>query len=287
MSYDLFLFFEPAIARRRMLEYFGARKHFTIDGDYLAFGNPDTEVYFSMRLRCRRNTLLLRVVAAARFEINYARPSFFGLEAEKELSAFVAAFHPRIHDPQIHGMKEGPYTGEGFLNGWNFCNVLCIGSFMSHHADFAPASMPAETLRAVWAWNYDCAARRDQFEQSAFVPVIKYQSIKGRPSRVAVWPLGLPIILPKVDYVLLGRDVGHEKGYGLAAWLEVEDVVRRAGFDTTKDPLDLRYFLTPPQIAEWFANIPLIDLTALSPLHAYEILDDELISAARRRLKED
>jgi hypothetical protein len=97
----------------------------------------------------------------------------------------------------------------------------------------------------------------------------------------------LPIILPKVDYVLLGRDVGHEKGYGLAAWLEVEDVVRRAGFDTTKDPLDLRYFLTPPPIAEWFANIPLIDLTALSLLPAYEILDDELISAARRRLKED
>jgi hypothetical protein len=287
MSYDLFLFFEPAIPRRRMLEYFGARKHYTIDGDHLAYGNPHTEVYFSIRFRHRRNALLQSVVAAARFEINYARPSFFGLEAEKELSAFAAAFQPRIEDPQTHGMADGPYSGQGFLNGWNFCNVLCIGSFMSHHVDFAPASMPAETLRAVWAWNYDCAARRDRFAQSAFVPVIRFDAIEGRPSRTVVWPLGMPIILPRVDYVLLGRDVANEKRCGLAPWPEVEDVVRRAGFDVTKDPLDLHYFLTPTPIADWFANFPLIDPTALRSLPAYQILDDELISAARERPNKD
>jgi hypothetical protein len=287
MSYDLYLFFEPAIPRRRMLEYFGARKHFTMDGDHVAYGNLHTEVYFSIRLRRRRNVLLQSVVVAAEFEINYARPSFFGLEADKELSAFAAAFQPRVEDPQMHGMADGRYSGEGFLNGWNLGNAFSIGAFMSHHADFAPASMPAETLLAVWAWNYDCAARRDQFGQSAFVPVIKYQNIDGRPSRVAVWPLGMPIILPRVDYILLGRDVGDEQRYGLAPWSEVEDVVRRAGFDMTQDPLDLRYFLTPPPIADWFANIPLIDLTALTPLPAYEILDDELFTAARQRLNED
>ncbi len=287
MSYSLDLYFEPAVRRRRVLEHFAARKHFTIDGDKVAYEHPDTEVDFSLRLRCAKNVLLQRTVVAAEFEINYGRPSFFGLEAERELSAFVTAFQPRIDDPQIHGMEEGPYSGQGFLNGWNFGNVFCIRSAVSRLADFGLASMPSEALRAAWAWNYACAARRDQFERSAFVPAIRFRRIEGRPSRVVVWPPGMPVILPKVDHVLVGRLVGSEKRFGLAPWPEVEDVARRAGFDTAKDPLDLRYFVTPPEIADWVANIPLIDVQGLEDLPAYKILDDELIAAARGSLNED
>jgi hypothetical protein len=117
MSYDLSFFFEPAVRRERVVEYFAARKHFTIEGDNIAYEHPDTEVYFSMRLRCAKNILFKRTVAAAEFEIKYSRPSFFGLEAEKELSSFAAAFRLRIDDPQMHGMGERPYSGQGFLNG--------------------------------------------------------------------------------------------------------------------------------------------------------------------------
>jgi hypothetical protein len=39
--------------------------------------------------------------------------------------------------------------------------------------------------------------------------------------------------------------------------------------------------VTPPPIADWVANIPLIDLYALEKLSADKILDDELIAAAR------
>jgi hypothetical protein len=284
MSYSLDLFFEPAAPRRRVLEHFAARKYFKIDGDKVTYEHPDTEVYFFMRLRCARNVLLQRMVAAAEFEINYSRPSFFGLEAERELSALVAAFQPRIDDPQMHGMGEGPYSGRGFLDGWNFGNVFSTRTVVSRLADFGMASMSGEALRAAWAWNYQYPARCDEFERSAFVPAIFFHRIEGRPSRVVVWPRGMSIMLPRVDYVLLGRVIEGEKRYGMAPWPEVEHVVRRCGFDMTKDPLDLRYFRTPEPIVDWIVNKPLVDTKALERLPAYTILDDELLAAARESL---
>jgi hypothetical protein len=39
--------------------------------------------------------------------------------------------------------------------------------------------------------------------------------------------------------------------------------------------------VTPPPIADWVANIQLIDLDAVEKLSADKIVDDELIAAAR------
>jgi hypothetical protein len=86
---------------------------------------------------------------------------------------------------------------------------------------------------------------------------------------------------------LVGRLVSGEKRFGLAHWSEVLQVVQRAGLDTTTDPLKLAYFVTPPPIADWVANIPLIDVEALERLSADEILDAELIAAARESIEQD
>lgn len=286
MSYNLDLFFEPAASRQRVIEHFAARKYFTIDGDTVGYEHPHTQVYFTIRLRCARNVLLQRTVTAAEFEINYIRPSFFGPEAERELSAFVATFRPRIEDVQMHGMDTGPYSGRGFLGGWNFGNQFSIRKYASRLAEFGITPMPGEALRAAWAWNSELAARRDKYAPGAFVPLIRFHRIEGRASRVAVWPLGMPIILPRVDHVLVGRNIGDEKRYGLAPWAEVEDVVRRSDFDMAKDPLDLRYIQTPAPIVDWITNIPFVDLEELPLIPAYTILDDDLIAAARASFDE-
>jgi hypothetical protein len=280
MSYDLELYFEPAIRRSRVLEYFTARKHFKVQNDKVFYAHPDTGVYFFMRLRSSRNLLLQRTVVSAEFEINYYRPSYFGIEAENELSAFMAAFKPRIHDPQMRGMGEGPYSREGFLRGWNFGNVFAVHSIMSRSPDDDVPSMPAEELRAAWEWNYQSSALEWR-RPSSFVPEIMFFRIDGRLSRVAIWPTGMQILLPRVDYVLVGRLVAGEKRFGLAPWSEVLDVIQRAGLDSTKDPLDIAYLVRPPPITEWVVNKPLIDVDALERLRPDQILDEELIAAAR------
>jgi len=280
MSFDLELYFEPAIRRARILEHFAARKHFKVENDKVVYGHEDTGVYFFMRLRSGKNILLQRTVVSAEIEINYYRPSFFGIEAEKEISALMVAFQPRLHDAQMRGMGEGPYSREGFLRGWNFGNVFAVHSILSRNPDQVVSTLPADTLRAAWEWNYK-STEREWRRPSSFVPIIMFFRIEGRLSRVAVWPTGRSILLPRVDYVLIGRVVSGEKRFGVAPWLEVLDVIQRAGLDTTNDPLDLAYLAIPLPIANWVANIPLIDVDALERVRPDQNLDEELIAAAR------
>jgi hypothetical protein len=282
MSYTLDLHFRPAVPRDRVLRYFAARKYFTIVEDKLSYQNPDTGVYFWIKLRCARNILLQRTIVSAEFEINYNRPSFFGIEGERELSAFVAAFQPRIEDAQMHGMGEGPYSREGFLSGWNFGNVFGIHNRLSNDSAGDIPSLPAETLRAVWTWN-DQRGDLKRRKAGCVVPTIRFIHIDGRLRRVVIWGEGAAIVLPQVDYVLVGKLIASEKRVRLVPWSEVLDVARRAGFDTAKLPLSLAYLVTPRPIADWLANLPLIDFEALpgDRLEAHQVIDNELIAAAR------
>lgn len=285
MSYSLELSFEPGVRRQRILEYFAGRKYFSVLKDTALYENPDTGVNFWVHLRYSRDALLRKTVVSAEFEVNYYRPSDFGIEAERELSALVAAFQPRIHDGQINGMGEGPYSAKGFLDGWNFGNRFAIRSILSRDPDREVPSMPGDALRAVWAWNDRRATRREKIGRHCFVPEITIFRIEGHLRRVAVWPRALPILLPRVDSVLVGREVSGQFRYGLAQWPEILDVAGRAGFDTTQDPLDLEYFVTPAPIADWVTNMPLIDHDALEPLAPYQILDEELVTAAREDIE--
>jgi hypothetical protein len=289
MSYTLDLYFEPAVRRHRLLQYFGTRRHYAIAENEVLYENPATEVRFVISLQPGRNLLLQRTVVSAEFEINYCRPSYFGIEAEIELSAFMAAFQPRIHDAQMRGMEEGPYSGAGFLSGWNFGNLFGARVAVSkENSGFGITPMPAEKLRAAWAWNHRRAEEAERLDNRRFVPTITFFTVEGRPSSVVVWALGMPISLPMVDYVLVGRLVSGEKRFGLASRSEVLEVAARAGFDTTMTPLDMEYFVTPPPIAKWVASIPLIDFAAFQRgrLPAHRIVDEEIIAAARKSLEQ-
>jgi hypothetical protein len=282
MSYTLDLSFSPAVPRPRMFEHFAARKFYKeLARDLVAYEHPDTGVCFLVKLRRGRNALLQQTVVAAEFEIAWGRPRYFGVEAETELSAFVATFRPRIFDSQMHGMGEGPYSGEGFLKGWNFGNVFSIGGALPRLAEFGVETMPADVVRAVWAWNYRRPERSETYERSAYVPGIGFVSIDGRLGRAAVWPHGRPVVLPKVEIVLIGRLVGGERRYGAARWPEVLDVVRRAGFDVTQDPLDIRFLVPPAPIVEWADKMHMVDENALGKIMLHKVLEDDLVAAAR------
>jgi hypothetical protein len=277
MSYALDMHFRPALRCDRLLDFFRGRSHYKIFADEVCYEHPKTGVYFSFKLRCARNIVFRRTAVSVEFEINNFRPSYFGIEAEKELSAFVSAFKPQIEDGQMHGMGEGAYSGEGFLSGWNFGNAFSVHVAISRDIGLQAETLPADDLRAVWEWNYHRAGKSD----IVWLPTIRFLRIDGRLCRGVVWPVALPVQLPKVDYVLVGRDVAGEKRFGLAAWEEIVELARRAGFDTTREPLVLDYFTTPPEIAEWVANIPLVDPDTFSHVPSYRVLDEEVVAAAR------
>jgi hypothetical protein len=282
MTYTLDLFFKPGVARRRMFEHFAARKFYKeLARDEVAYEHLDTGVCFFLRLRRGRNALLQQTVVGAEFEIPWSRPRYFGVEAEKELSALVAAFRPRISDPQMHGMDEGPYSGQGFLRGWNFGNRFSIRHALPRLPDFGLETMSGEIVRSTWAWNYRRPEQSETYERSAEVPGVGFIRVDGRLGRAAIWAHANPVILPKVDTVLIGRVVGGERRYGVVPWSEVLDVVGRAGFDVTQDPLDIRFLVRPPPIAEWAVKLPLVNEEALEKVLKHRVLEDDLVAAAR------
>src|SRR5579871_187898 len=145
MSYSLNLYFKPAVRRDRLFQHFALRRYFRAANEKLKYENPDTGVYFWIKLSGGgRNLLLQRTVRSAEFEVNYNQPNFFGVEAERELSALMSAFRPRIEDPQIDGMGEGPYSSEGFFRGWKFGNAFSVRDRMSKTPAEKIPSLPTE-----------------------------------------------------------------------------------------------------------------------------------------------
>jgi hypothetical protein len=282
MSYELGMHFDPAIDQRDFLKYFGSRRNFIVSGTEIAYQNPDTGVGFFVRFQPSKGFLSRKSIRAANFEINYFRPSFFGLEADIELSALVARFAFRIEDSQMKGMGEGPYSSEGFLSGWNFGNEFAVRTILSGHPDQKIQTLPASKLRAAWMWNYKKPEWLAKAGDQQFVPSIMPVAVGNTPSLVVVWALGMPVLLPKVDYVLVGRDDSGIKRCGLSAWPDVLAQLRRAALDVDGDPLDVNYPTTPAPIARWVAEIPEVDVKTLPRLSFPEIIDTELVEAARR-----
>lgn len=281
MPHTLELFFEPPIRARALFEHFAGRPNYTIGDGNIDYTNPDTLVELFFEYRASRNLLGRMTVAEMTFDVNYCRASYVALEAEVELAAFMAAFKPRIHDPQIDGMGDGPYSAEGFLRGWRFGNLFGIRNILARDPAPEIATLPAATLQADWHWNHQREARGERLSNRRFVPKITHFLLDGRPVRLAAWGAGMPISLPHVDYVAVGRPIKGEYRHGLAPWSEVAEVVARAGFDPARDPLDLEYFVTPPPIEAWVARYPLYTGKLLDQLGPHTLMDAELIAAAR------
>jgi hypothetical protein len=197
MSYDLFLKGLPSEDTLR--EWFDGRRNYQLKETQAFYENETTGVYFSFDFR----------EGSLAFNLNYYRPSFFGLEAEIEVTALVDEFKPKIDDPQSEGMGEGPYSPEGFLRGWN------AGNRFAHQAigprDSQPKlTLPTQTLHDVWRWNY---AREDYQERlgtvdmvTSYVPTIWFLTRPSEPQRVitaAVWGEAMPFAMPELDALLI------------------------------------------------------------------------------------
>jgi hypothetical protein len=132
----------------------------------------------------------------------------------------------------------------------------------------------------VWDWNYLRRQRMAGLANRQFVPLITLREIDERGCSAAVWGNGMPTILPKVDYVFVGRYVGGEERIGLAPWADVADTLAGAGIDASNTPIDIDYESTPQSITQWVQGVPLIDPDAFPQLEAHQLLDEEAVAGA-------
>jgi len=206
MSYDLY-FTKPRITREQFTAYFRARRNCKLSGKQCMCQNQDAGVYFAIDYNEPNGAETDSVDSTASLSLNYYRPHIFGLEAAAEIAAFIDHFGFSIHDPQLEGMADGPFSREGFLKGWNYGNEFAYSAML--RSDNPPQrvwTLPGARLEAVWKWNHDKFRVQDSFGEDRFVPRVFFMIVAGRLVSVAVWPDAISELVPDVDYLLIGRD---------------------------------------------------------------------------------
>jgi hypothetical protein len=239
MSYDLFFRSRNRDSRFSgddFVRHFTDRPHYEFSATQAMYTNEDSGVYFSFDYNAdtaddpEADASLLPVA----FNVNFFRPHPFALEAEPEVAAFVRAFDLTVSDPQTNGMGEGEYSREGFLSGWNHGNAFGYRALGSQYRDRKVLTLPSARLEAAWRWNVDREARQRATGEDAFVPRIMFLDMNGEVLTAVAWGDGIPILLPIVDVILVGRHELAPRGWFRAKhdvvvvpWQEMELLARR------------------------------------------------------------
>lgn len=285
MSYDLF--FKPragSFESSRFNEYFSQRTHYKVDGTQAWYENEDTGVYFVFELQEEAEHEEGEYFPVA-LNVNYFRPSPFGMEAEPEVKAFVDTFDMTVSDPQTHGMGDGEYSSELFLSGWNHGNEFGYAAILRDPANRDNLiSLPTADLTSAWSWNFARHALQDVLGESKFVPRVMYMLIDGQPATAAVWPDGIPIAVPRVDYFLVPREelaprrfLRRAKDQALVSQEQVLPIFRR--FSTTRpdETLVLNYVNAPREIRTFVEGLPR-NGREITGVAADKVLNRELVA---------
>ena len=215
MSYDLY-FTSPPISREQFTDYFGERPRYKASKDQAWYENESTGVYFSFEYHDGAEDEDEGLKYSVMFNINLFRPHYFVLEAEPEVSAFVQHFGCTIHDPQMEGMENGPYSAAAFKAAWNHSNEFGYRAFLNS-ADRPQVihTRPTDELENIWQWNFNREKRSEQKGEDIFIPRIMFATIAGAPRPVCVWPDAISTLIPAVDYLWIPRkELGPKKFFG-------------------------------------------------------------------------
>lgn len=251
------------MAEEDLTEYFRSRALYQVADGQAWYSNETTGVYFVFEIGPgpdldpdeKPPAEDLEPVA---FNINYFRPHFFGLEAEPELSAFVERFDLLVSDLQNQGMGDGEYSAAGFLKGWNAGNEFGYRAVLTEQDQSNFHSLPASILESYWRWNYTRDSRQEELGDQLYIPRIFFFEYQGLLRTGIAWADAVPILLPKVDLLVVPRKelaprrlFRRSEDMVLLDWAEVESIANR--YSVVKDALPafrLDYSVIPADIAD-------------------------------------
>ncbi|MDP1752572.1 MAG: hypothetical protein Q8L22_24245 [Reyranella sp.] len=234
MSYDLYL--KPrqaALSREEFEAYFRDRRHYETSAGQANYFNDDTGVYFNFAWTDSATHVEEDgEFHPAYFNLNYFRPSYFILEAEGEVSAFVKAFDLVVHDPQMHGMGKGEYDVALLHSGWNAGNQSAYDMLLEMPEQRSGVfTLPTAIVRQAWRWNYELEVRRESAGPTRFAPRIVLLEVEGQAGTAMVWADGIPLVAIPVDWLILAGDklFQHRPDFAgtkrLMPWAEAMQVV--------------------------------------------------------------
>ena len=215
MSYDL---------------YFYKRKdsNLTIDqiGEYLSnkltpvnengnqwfFENEDTEVYYSfetsdpdedVETEDLPDSFKYFVNTGIAFNLNFIRPSFFGLEAFIFVETFINELDLFVMNPQGDDDSPSKPSKKFLFENWNKTNTWAS----KEQFDDASLFYPIDKSNRVWKYNYNRQQIQDEIGEDYFVSKNFFfkETLTNRVVTLSMWTEHIPNVLPMSDYYLLGR----------------------------------------------------------------------------------
>jgi len=289
MSYDLF--FKPRKSddsAQDFAKYFSARQHYEVTETQALYQNEDTGVYFVFDLQNEPDEdeeadgAEVETYPVA-LNLNYFRPTFFGLEAEPEVAAFVQAFEMTVSDPQDK-MRNGKYDSKKFLAGWNHGNEFGYSAILrdpDSRSDII--SCPGAKLLKAWEWNRNREQLQNEFGESLFVPMVMFILVDGNLMTVAVWPDGIPIATTPVDCFFVQRkELAPRRGrkriedQTLVAWKDALTILKRHQSRRSDGVLALGYDTPPADVQEFVESLP-PDARKLERVAPDRVLNQELV----------
>lgn len=283
MSYDLY--FKPRVGvvnQSKILAYFSSRSNYEVASSQAWYRNEDTGVYFVFEMQ-NEGEMEGAVDYSVALNINYFRPSYFVQEAEPEITAFVCKFDMVVLDPQMHGMGEGEYDPELLKSGWNYGNALGYSAILRDPKNETNIILlPSATLLSAWSWNLERQRLQNNLGESKFVPRVMFILLDGDVKTAAVWPDGIPIAVPDVEYLIVVRKelaprrlFRRVEDRTIVALEEALPILQRHGTADLNGTLILDYNTPTDEIAGYVTSLP-TDTRIIKALPADQVLDREL-----------
>jgi hypothetical protein len=232
VSYDIF--FHPRsgeLSREELLDHCAGRAGYTFDDDdedLMAYENEVTGVYFNLRFdegtgdpdEDDDDDEHDEGGPAVSFEIDAFRPVSFALEAQIELGALVKALDLLVTDPQKHGIEGSTWDAAAFLRGWTHLNEHSYATILRDEwdPDEPLYTLPRAEIERCWRWNIAYDRLVEELGEQFFVANIAFAARGGRAVVQALWPDSRPILLPRVEEVLLLRGEGKKRESRLVTW---------------------------------------------------------------------
>lgn len=217
MSYDLYFYKKKGtdIKRSEIAEYF--HQNLTPEhesGNQWFFENDDTDVYFSFDLnKPESDPESIELYESFSgyddthfsFNLNFMRPSFFGLEAFQFVERFIIDMKLFVLNPQSD--KDEPYkpTAEELFENWNKTNIWAS---IDHFKELHSLYIPVEKSNQAWEFNYHRKHFQTKLGERYFVPRIFFFKTKadGDVVTVSSWTQHIPNVFPPADYFYLTRE---------------------------------------------------------------------------------
>ncbi|AOC93510.1 hypothetical protein BB050_00354 [Flavobacterium anhuiense] len=208
MSYDLYFFTskENPITFEEIENYLS----FNLvpeENNQWFFHNPDSEVYFTFLKteNDEENTESFQNLkdVGISFNLNFLRPSFFGIEAFKFVEKLINDLDLYVFNPQSENEKPYKPTQKELFDNWNSTNLNASSIHFSDQNTY----LEIEKSNQIWSYNVERNSIQQKLGNGYFVPKMFFFKTKQNNEVVTVssWTEHIPNIIPPADYFLLTK----------------------------------------------------------------------------------